>query len=751
MKRDQLLLLSVIASLLFGFAACEEADIDDTKDPDKNQTETPIDSVAVIDSTETGLPVFNFPKVDAVPLEVGNLIAEGSDVGVTIEVTKVEHQNFVFELRPGAQIQSFRFDVFPLSQLYNSLLNDGLVGRDAVDINEQIRSYIFAEDGSGGFQISVKDFASEEDFLQIEYDWMNTAYAAATAIAIPDCDYVIAVVACTGDDCSSSTQEELTLCYVHTTSEPLIGDPQVDIEVNTGFKSFTVSHIPNADAAGVYFFGWLTHEIDAYIDVFGNRLFRDFMRTRVSSPSDAADPDMLSYNVNYGEAADPKIQSTTCAVAVDANLTPSQNFSRVDFHLKEVPVEQPTAMVTVDIIDERVASAYFEFDINFTEDCHTFFMQIVSEAEKEELENASEQVRKAKAQELQTEGWGQHNPTRVYDAENNASCQSAVHRDAFWGGMQPGETYYMCFIGRNKYMTLSDIFFSEPIYLDARNLESAADCKVKDLKLEVTDVKRTSYKINITYDPSTVSMVYCSYFFPGAEGFGLSTEDTWKEWAEYIFTPSESGTGTMEYANLNVNAWATQPGGYDYWGVTGMLPGTEYTVFVCAEDFDGNISEMQFVTVTTTKPEAGPNPTMEMTLTKSENTSMGEWTVTYRMVKDVKEFYYCLVEVDALKPYLTEFNKYKYENIASYYSYEEWYNAIYTYVSSPIVTGSNDFGGGMYTDSEETYQQFKGKSQNIFACVAVGEDAGVPVYKLYTLVCKNGKAQTLEEIWGVTE
>lgn len=738
----------MVAFLVAGFISCDKQPVEG-EEPD-DQLQTPIDSVGVIDTTDTGLPMFNFPAVQSLPLEVGNLKAEGSDVGVTIEVTRVENQNFVFELRPGAQIQSFRFDVFPLSQLYNALLNDKMVGKDAVDINEQIRNYIFAEDGSGGFQISVKDFPSAEDFLQIEYDWMNTAYAAATAIAIPDCDYVIGVVACTGDDCSSSTQEELTLCYVHTTADALIGDPQVDIEVNTGYKAFSVNHIPNADAAGVYFFGWLSNEIDAYIDVFGNRLFRDFMRTRVSSPSAASDPDALVYSVNYGDAADHRIQSTTCAVAVDANLTPAANFSRVDFHLKEIPQEQPTAMVTVDIIEERVASAYFEFKINFSDECQTFFMKVVTEEEKAALESASEDVRRAKASELQSEGWGCHNPTLRWDADNVAQFESASHTDCYWAGMQPGETYYMCYIGRNRYMTLTDLFFSEPVTVDERNMDSPDECKVKDLKLEITDVKRTSFKINITYDPSTVSMVYCSYFFDGADGFSLTTEDSWQDWAGYIFGASTSGTGSMEYSNLNVNAWITQNGGYDYWGVTGMTPGTEYTVFVCAEDFDGNISQMHFATVTTTVPSPGPEPTMELTLSRSKDESMGEWTVTYRMVKDVKEFYYCLVEMEALKPYLSEFNQYKYENMADYYSYEEWYEAIYTYVSSPIVSGNEDNGGGMHTDSEETYQQFKGRKPQICACVAVGEKDGIPVHELYTLVCKNGTAQTLEEIFGVT-
>ena len=118
MKRNVLLILAMIASLMMSFIACDtKTPIDDPEEDPKQEQEVPIDSVAVIDTTESGLPIFSFPAVPNLPLEVGNLLAEGTDVGVTIEVTAVEHQNFVFELRPGAMIQSFRFDVFPLSQL----------------------------------------------------------------------------------------------------------------------------------------------------------------------------------------------------------------------------------------------------------------------------------------------------------------------------------------------------------------------------------------------------------------------------------------------------------------------------------------------------------------------------------------------------------------------------------------------------------------------------------------------------------
>lgn len=742
MKKNLLLLMSILLTVLTCLVSCDK-----NLPEEEPGNDIPADSVVVLDTTASGLPMFNFPKVNSVPITAGNLLAEGSDIGVTIEVTKVEHQNFVFELRPGAMIQSFRFDVFPVSQLYNTLLNDNMVGKDEVDINEQIRKYIFAEDGTGGFQISVKDFASPEDFLQIEYDWMNTTYAAATAIAIPNCDYIIAVVACTEDNCSSSSQGELTLCYVHTTSEELIGDPQVEIDVNVGYTAFGVNHIPNADAAGVYFFGYLTSEIDDYIDTFGDRMFRDFMRTRTSSPQDASDPDALVYSVSYGEAADHRIQSTTCAVAVDANLTPAATYSRKDFHLLEIPKEQPEAFVSVEIPEARIAASYFEFDIKFSKDCQTFFMRIYNEEEKAALE-ASAENRKAEARDMVANGgWGCHNPNFKWDAAKGESIgASATVSDVYYGGLKPGETYYMGFVGRNAYQTLTDLSFSAPIKLDSRNLTSNENCNVKDLRVEINNIQRTQYTVDIYYDPATVSMVYVSYFFEGAEGFTLTKDSSWKEWVDYIFAHSQSGTESQEYSNTNVNAWPTLPNGHDYWGVTGMTPGTEYTVFVCAEDFDGNISDVIIKSVTTKIPTPGPDPTMDIKLTKANN-SMGEWMITYSMVKDVKEFYYAYVDnYSELATALPGISKYHWDNIGkSSFTYDMWNNGLYTWCAGGITNN----GGGMHTDAESTPQYFNGSNQVIAVCIAVGEKDGAPVYKMYHLICKNGQTSTLEEKFSI--
>ena len=762
MKKTFNLLLAGL--LAFGIVACDkpQPEEDDKKD---DETQTPVDPGTGDqggnqggDQGNTNKPQqFEFPFYEEFPIECGNLLTEGSEVGVTIEVTKVEEQNFVFELRPGPLVQSFKLDVYPMAQLYNNLLNDRTFGNlttaESWAVNERIREYLFNESGSGGYAFSINDFDDPDEFLQIEFDWMNTPYAAASAVAVPDCDYLIAVVASTEEAISSVTQEDLTLCFVHTTSKPLVGDPQVEIEVNTGYTAFGVQHYLNADAAGVYFFGYLTSEIDAYIDAFGDTMFRDFMRTRVTSPSVADDPNnpqSLYYSVSYGEEADASIMSTTCAVAVDANLTPQEGYARRDFHLQEIPEDLPEAELSIDVLEDRVAAAYVEFDATLSADCQTLFYNVFPESYLEEIAAMSDKDKRTLARYIRDFGYGCHNSNFAWDAEaGQATGGSAVVRldavssfvamNAANVPIMPGNTYAVVYVGRNGAQQLTELKVSETFTTDQRNLTSPDNCKAKDLKLVLDNAGRTQFRGTITYDPSTVSMVYCQYMTPDNNP-GLDENNSWSEWIEFIL-----GSGT---SNMLVNAWPTQPSGRDGLTWTGMTPDTDYTVFMCAEDFDGNISQMHFATIRTSEIQVGPDPTVNMALVPSKYDQY-DWTVTYKIDHDVEYFLYCYTDSPAdLSAFMPGINKGHFNNIKeSGFSYDEWVNGIYEWVAG----GFEENGGGMRAESD-TSQDFAGEQTVFAACIAVGRDAdGSPVYKLYHLICQNGKAQTLEEIFGITE
>jgi len=742
MKRH--FLYFIAAALMCSLAACGE------KNPVPQGPEEP---EREIPQWAEGRP----DPVDEYPIDYGIGYAEGNDVGVTIEVLEVMDRNFVFELRPGAMVQSFKLDVYPMAQLYNNLLNDrnsgALEGNDAVDISERIRDYLFNESGSGGYAFSVEDFESAEDFLQIEYDWMNTSYAAASAIAIPDCDYVIAVVASTSPEISSSNQEQLTLCYVRTSKQPLIGDPQVEIAVNVGYTAFNVSHILNADAAAVYFFGYLQSEIDEYIDTFGERMFRDFVRTRVTAPSypdDPNNPEALTYSVNYGDAADASVMSTTVAVAVDANLTPQEDYARTDFHLNDVPDDVSEPEVSVNILEERVAASYVEFDVNFTADCKTVFYNVVPAWFLETVEAMSAKEKRDLARYLRDYGYGCHNPEFAWDADKEEATGSGatVRLDAVSAlvamevensPIMPGETYAVIYVGRNGAMQLSDLMVSETFTTDERNMTSPDGFTDGTLKLVTDNPGRTQFRGTVTYDPSKVSMIYIQYM-TADNNPGLDEDSSWNDWMEFIF-----GSGT---SNMLVNAWPTLSSGRDGLTWTGMTPDTDYTLFMCAEDFDGNISQMYFSTIRTSEVQVGPDPTIVMSLEPADNYPY-DWTVSYRIDHDVEYYLYCYTDsASDLSPFIPGLTSASLKNIKeSGIGYEAWRDGIYEWVAG----GFENNGGGMRTESD-TSQDWEGDQVVIAACIAVGKDEdGQPVYKMYHLICEDGKAQTLEEIFGITE
>lgn len=759
----KLMTFMVLCSLLVSFGSCDKPElVEDEKTEQEGTTEgegnTEGDGGEEGGAEEgnTDKPVidmgeFEDPTNPRVPIGWSDIIAEGSEVGVTIEIKQLETQNFVFELRPGALVQSFRLDVYPLAHLYNYLLNDGMYDKEQWEVQEQIRTYMFNEEGSGAYTFSINDFENPEDFLQIQFDWMNTAYSKVSAIVIPDCSYIIAVVGCTDE--GGYDQQDLTLCHVHTPSYPLVGDPGCEIEVNTGYQAFSVNHILNADAAGVYYFGGLADEIDAYIDLYGDVMMRDFVRTRLSSPVAAGNTDALYYNYDYGQYADPTIQSATLAVCCDANLTPQEGYSRRDFHLKEVPEDIEEGTVAIEIVEERVAAAYFEFDAKFSASCNTIFYRFYSEAQKAELEAASDLDKMREAIDLRNSGYGCHNPNFAWDSETEQPVgTSAVVRIPQWGmEFAPGETFYVGYTGRNGALKLTGLEFSEPVTLDQRNLSSPDNCKVKDLNLVLSDASRNSFDYEITYDPSTVSMVYCQYY-TADNNPGLDQNSSWNDWVNFIFAPSSTGTGSSMHSNILVNVWPTLNGGRDAGGWAGMVPGTEYTVYLCAEDFDGNVSAMCFDTITTQTVQVGPDPTVKMEFLPFDDYNyLGQycdWQVAITLQHDVEYIRYThFTEAADLLAELPTLTLSGFRDIAnSGISYQDWVDALYT-----LTLGEDGEGGGLKTDGNADVT-WAGDDVVIVTCVAVGRnDNGTPAYNFFHLVCQDGKATTLEEIFGVTE
>lgn len=679
------------------------------------------------------------PRCEEMPIPWTDNKADGTDVGVTIEVTKVENENFVFELRPGAKVQSYVLDVFPLSLLYNSLLDAGYLGKSQWEITEKIREYLFSSAGNGGYSFSVKDGTLDE-FLQKEFDWANTAYASNSAIPVPDADYIIAVVACTETEASLSSQEQLTLCRVHTTSSPLVGNPSCDIRVEAGYTKFAVQHLPNADCKYIYYYGTIAKYFDDYIDAFGDRMFRDFLRSTTKEPYDTSVEANMIYNYSAGEYADASVMNCTAVICLDENKTPAPMYQRRDFNFKPIPANAQGADATLTIPQDMIAANYFHIHATMEANCNTIFYIVYTKGQYEALKLVTDAERAIEASLVYKGGFGCHNPNFKFDTEEEVPCGSQGSAVLpMYGDYISGETYVVGYICRNGYGKISELRFTEEFTLDERNLQSPDNCKVKDFKLKLSDPSRQRFNVSVEYDPATVSMVYLSFYYDGNEP--PCKDGTWKDWMDFIFTPTEFGTGGTSPINHNISTWYRTESGYDNLYLTGLEPGKEYTVFACAEDFDGNVSEMQFQTISTEAIIPGPNPTMEVTMGPSPLDDNG-WAAYFSIVKDVSSFKYALVDnITDIATYLPGVTEADLGNLpASKFSYDKCKEAFYNFAI--------DLGLSTVSDTSLTWT---GNDTIIAVCVAIGADEnGDEVYsKPYILVCKDGKGITLEDLYGV--
>ena len=111
---------------------------------------SPIFSGCSDDNTETPQPEPE-PTPDVpdnpTPIQWDEMEAKAGERGVGIKVTNLSENDFSFELTPGANVQSYRMDVYPVSRMYNYLLEEGGKGADADKIEELVLAAIYNSQG----------------------------------------------------------------------------------------------------------------------------------------------------------------------------------------------------------------------------------------------------------------------------------------------------------------------------------------------------------------------------------------------------------------------------------------------------------------------------------------------------------------------------------------------------------------------------------------------------------------------------
>lgn len=524
-----------------------------------------------------------------------------STVGCEIEVTGVQHNNFQFVVRPGAEVVTFRLDVYPLCRLYNSLFVDLCNNSEYAEtqewavIEEAIRSYVFDASGAGAYIMNGGQ--------ELEIDWMNSQYEQADVV--PDADYLIVAVGCT--DSEGFEQGEMTIAHLTTTSEELIGNPAVKIEVETGWKKALISHkAANDDCKFFYHFYSWEGDLQPYIMAYGRKMYRDFMRHTLGAPVDINDGENNWQLLTWGEEADPSVIWMASAIALDANWTPAEDFQSETFQLKAIPdnIVEGTGTMTVD--EQHTSSSIVWYDYTIDANARSMFNKLYNKETIEENKDNESWCASIASDILLNGGWGHANPNFKYSEELESYTGDAYTGREYQviesalqgnGGYSAGGEYQFACVYKDAANNGSKLSFSNAFKIKERVFGNPEACQSNGTA-ELTTVGRTSIKFATTYDFENTSCTYFCWFF------GDPTTLSSDEIVSRIFSAGNEG-GVTEM-------WPAERGGYDEFTLAGLDPDTEYTMLYVFEDWNGVMGEGRYTTCKTSAGEGGENPAVTL-------------------------------------------------------------------------------------------------------------------------------------------
>lgn len=581
------------------------------------------------DEPETGSGYYEFP------LECQEEGFTAGDNGVTINVSDIKEKNIVFNLVPGKAVKSYRMTVYPKAMLYNLLLNEGLVEGTQEQCEASIIELLSA---------STLFNKNSDNFAVKEFDWVNSAYA--TAPIIPDCEYFIIALAYYDED--GLNPSSLSISHLTTPSKELIGDPQIGIDVETGYSAFIVRYHPNEDCKYFAHWVWTTKEIKEYIDLFGEKLMGDFCRSAYSDVLDATVEENLAVKMTF-DASLLDRKNTAIAVALDANHTPSKVIMRNDFELQEIPEGdfKPVAKVEA---GNRIGATIAYFDVEMEKNCMSCFYRLYTAEQAAQLKAASKEVQAAEALSIANEGWGVANTRFSFDTDlekltGDAFKSTEVEHQA---ELKPDTEYVLGYVAKNYFQELSDLCFSET-FRTKKLVRDTPDACAGDVNLFFTDVSRWGFTYNFEFDYSKVACYRFQLVYPYMEDAEIipphyindrNDREKWMTFFYDTFVPSPAG-----FEAPIVNVWTAEKSGYDGYAMYGYESGITYVFAYCAEDINGVVGPVKFVEVTTTEANPGPNPTMTIENLKYDDQT-GAITGKFTANEDAKLIKYFGVTVN---------------------------------------------------------------------------------------------------------
>ena len=559
---------------------------------------------------------------------------EAGDNGVTINVSSVEEKNIVFNLVPGASVKSYRLDVYPKAMLYNLLLNEGCLMTPAETCEDKVIQLLANSTGSGAYIFN----AADDDFAAgKEFDWMNTEYSQAQIV--PDCEYFILALGCYDEN--GENPASLSIAHVTTPAKELVGDPQIAIEAEVGYRAFIVKYHPNEDCKKFYHWIWSTEEIGEYIDLFGEKMMRDFCRSAVYDAYDAALEENLSVKRTFDLADGMIRENTAVAVALDANGTPSVELVRLDFELMQIPDGDFTPKATVKA-GERICATLAYFDVRLDITAMSCFYRLYEKAAAETLKNASPDVRSAEAISIANEGWGVANKNFSFNSETNKlTGDSFSTSDEVQVELKPDTEYVVAYVAKNGFAQLSELCFSEP-FRTKKLVRDNPDACIADVELTLTDVSRWGFKYNFKYDYATTACYRFQIVAPYDKEAPVTPPDyitdlgNREKWMTFFYDTYQEGPAGLVPI---VNMWDAEKSGYDGYSMFGYDSGITYVVAYCAEDVNGVVGPVKFAQATTTQAVPGPDPIVSIEMCEYDDAA-GQVIAKFKANEDTKMIKY---------------------------------------------------------------------------------------------------------------
>lgn len=536
-----------------------------------------------------------------------------STVGCEIEVTGVQNNNFQFVVRPGAEVVTFRMDVYPLCRLYNSLFvelcnnSEYAETQEWADIEEAIRRYVFDASGAGAY---IMDANGGQE---LEIDWMNSQYEQANVV--PEAEYLIVVVGCT--DTEGFDQGEMTIAYLKTTSDKVIGNPEVKIDVETGWKKALVRYEAATDDCKYFYNFWSTEDdLQPYIMAYGRKMYRDFMRHTLGAPLGIDDPEQNYSLLSWGAEADPNIVWMASAIGLDRNQTPAEDFQSETFQLKAIPENIVEGTGTIKADEQYTSSTIVWYDYTINANARSVFHKIY-DTETIALHEGDETWSATIASGLLYDGWGDANPYFKYSEElesyTGEGCtgrsfrviQEAVEGNGVFGY---DSEYQFGYVFKDAANNGSRLNLSEPFKIKTPVKDNPSACQSTGTA-KLTAEGRTSVKFECNYDLENTSCIYLNWYF--GDPTTLSQEELWL--ALGGANSELEHNNHPDWAAIPPMMWPAEEGGYDYYTVAGLEPNTQYTILYVYEDWNGVFSEVKYITCTTAAGEGGENPAISLT------------------------------------------------------------------------------------------------------------------------------------------